>query len=138
MESQPTLVSAPGKVLIAGGYLVLDRKYSGLVVSTSSRFYTLIKSKQQKSDSIKRITVHSPQFEAAQWAYDVAVNGTTLEIKPVDDGTGSKNSFVQIALEGTLAVALEIRGSDAFLSRLGSGLDIYVLGANDFYSQRAS
>ena len=56
----------------------------------------------------------------------------------VDDGTGSKNRFVQIALEGTLAVALELRGADAFLAALGQGLDINVLGANDFYSQRAS
>jgi hypothetical protein len=56
----------------------------------------------------------------------------------VDDGTGSKNPFVRIALEGTLALALELRGADEFLSALGSGLDIHVLGANDFYSQRAS
>ncbi|KAG9090687.1 phosphomevalonate kinase [Ceratobasidium sp. 370] len=139
MESESTLVSAPGKVLIAGGYLVLDRKYSGLVVSTSSRFYTLIKpAKEQKTDPTKRITVYSPQFEAAKWAYDVAVDGTALGIQAVDGGAGSKNSFVQISLEGTLAVALEIRGADAFLARLRSGLDIYVLGANDFYSQRAS
>lgn len=38
-----TVVSAPGKVLVAGGYLVLDPTYSGVVVSTSSRFYTVVK-----------------------------------------------------------------------------------------------
>ncbi|THH07989.1 hypothetical protein EW145_g3017 [Phellinidium pouzarii] len=37
-EQEPTVVSASGKVLLAGGYLVLDQKYSGTVVSTSSRF----------------------------------------------------------------------------------------------------
>jgi hypothetical protein len=56
----------------------------------------------------------------------------------VDDGTGSKNGFVQTALEGTLAVALEISGADAFLTSFGQGLEIFVLAANDFYSQRAS
>lgn len=37
-----TVVSAPGKVLLAGGYLVLDRAYTGLVVATSSRFFTSV------------------------------------------------------------------------------------------------
>ena len=34
------VASAPGKVLMTGGYLVLDRKHSGLVVGTTARFYT--------------------------------------------------------------------------------------------------
>lgn len=35
-------VSAPGKVLITGGYLVLDEQYSGLVLASTARFYTRI------------------------------------------------------------------------------------------------
>ena len=31
--------SAPGKVLLSGGYLILDQPYSGLVLSTSARFF---------------------------------------------------------------------------------------------------
>ncbi|KAF8608805.1 Phosphomevalonate kinase [Ceratobasidium sp. AG-I] len=142
MQNSVTVVSAPGKVLIAGGYLVLDHRFPGLVVSTSSRFYTVVKSAgpttETGSGSGAKIVVRSPQFEAATSRYDIGVSGTTLEVQPVDDGTGSKNRFVQIALEGTLAVALELRGADAFLAALGQGLDINVLGANDFYSQRAS
>jgi hypothetical protein len=34
--------SAPGKVLIAGGYLVLERPNAGLIVSSSSRFHTSV------------------------------------------------------------------------------------------------
>ncbi|KAJ3474513.1 hypothetical protein NLG97_g9815 [Lecanicillium saksenae] len=30
-------ISAPGKVLLAGGYLVLDRKYTGLVFGLNAR-----------------------------------------------------------------------------------------------------
>lgn len=63
-----TTVSAPGKVLIAGGYLVLDRDYSGLVVSTSSRFYTSISSSGQGVNCIK---VRSPQFKDATWSYSI-------------------------------------------------------------------
>lgn len=35
-------VSAPGKVLITGGYLVLDPKHAGLVLASSARFYAHI------------------------------------------------------------------------------------------------
>ena len=36
-QLHPTVaVSAPGKVLLAGGYLVLDRKYTGLVFELSA------------------------------------------------------------------------------------------------------
>ena len=37
-------VSAPGKALVAGGYLVLDKENIGLTIAVSSRFYTTIKS----------------------------------------------------------------------------------------------
>lgn len=36
-------VSAPGKALIAGGYLVLEAPNCGVTVSSTSRFYTTIK-----------------------------------------------------------------------------------------------
>jgi len=64
------VVSAPGKVLIAGGYLVLDPKYSGVVVSTSSRFYTVIRENGKPSV----VTVRSPQFIGAEWETKVSVN----------------------------------------------------------------
>ncbi|CAE6430463.1 unnamed protein product [Rhizoctonia solani] len=129
-----TVVSAPGKVLIAGGYLVLDHRFPGLVVSTSSRFYTVV----QPTSGEGKISVKSPQFENATWVYDAVVNGDSIQVQQVDNGAGSSNRFVQTALEGTLAIALAIRGKDSFLTSLGQGLDIHVLAANDFYSQRAS
>lgn len=67
--SHPTVVSAPGKVLIAGGYLVLDPAYSGIVVSTSSRFYTVIQPSTCGSNTIQ---VRSPQFNASTWTYSLS------------------------------------------------------------------
>ena len=65
-----TVVSSPGKVLIAGGYLVLDPNYSGTVVSTSSRFYTAC---QDDSHGVaNRVRVQSPQFSGAEWEYTVS------------------------------------------------------------------
>ncbi|CAN0295089.1 unnamed protein product, partial [Discosporangium mesarthrocarpum] len=35
--------SAPGKVLVAGGYLVLERPNIGVVLAATSRFHTSVK-----------------------------------------------------------------------------------------------
>jgi phosphomevalonate kinase len=68
-----TVISAPGKVLIAGGYLVLDQKYSGLVVAATSRFYAAIENGQGNESSWNLIRVKSPQFLNARWKYDVVI-----------------------------------------------------------------
>lgn len=73
-----TVISSPGKVLIAGGYLVLDPKYSGIVVSTSSRFYTVVQAYQ---GSANRIRVRSPQFVDAVWEYSVTTAGSSVVVE---------------------------------------------------------
>lgn len=42
LTQQSVQVSAPGKVLITGGYLVLDQQHPGLVLATTARFHTKI------------------------------------------------------------------------------------------------
>lgn len=71
MSYKTTVVSAPGKVLIAGGYLVLDPAYPGLVIATDSRFYTVIQDSVPDSSSSSSIIVESPQFIGAKWYYKV-------------------------------------------------------------------
>ena len=51
-----TKCSAPGKVLIAGGYLVLNRPNIGLTIATTSKFHTttswqLYKNNNNKNDA---------------------------------------------------------------------------------------
>ena len=77
--SPPTVVSAPGKVLIAGGYLVLDPQYRGTAVSTSSRFYTVVREHPARGPN--RIRVRSPQFTSATWEYNVALAGGTVVVE---------------------------------------------------------
>jgi phosphomevalonate kinase len=94
-------VSAPGKVLLAGGYLVLDRAYSGLVLGTSARFKTRVfsssssrplretvrdtegqgarqnegeKAKGLKWESVGFVRIESPQFTDGLWEYGVLVS----------------------------------------------------------------
>ncbi|KAG1878118.1 ribosomal protein S5 domain 2-type protein [Suillus subalutaceus] len=132
--STTTIVSAPGKVLAAGGYLVLDQQYPGVVISTSSRFYTVI---QASSGSANQIVVRSPQFHQAEWRYTVTYNAGGIQVNPQEDSIGGKNKFVHLALQHTLNLVSEIHSVAQVQERLLRGLDIAAVGDNDFYSQRA-
>ena len=70
MTSPPVCLSAPGKVLLAGGFLVLDREYTGLVFGLDARIHVLIKPLPTSSGvTFSEITVKSPQFQDAIWEY---------------------------------------------------------------------
>jgi phosphomevalonate kinase len=70
-----TAVSAPGKVLLAGGYLVLDRAYTALVFGLSARIHVLVRDREASSTETSRqeIVVKSPQFLDASWTYSYQV-----------------------------------------------------------------
>jgi phosphomevalonate kinase len=167
------VVSAPGKVLIAGGYLVLDPAYPGLVISTTSKFYTIIRPLKPGSTASAAaaapplIRVHSPQFINAEWRYGVHIGGAASEVAvtPLEseggcvdqparnprcprwggDGGGyiltdalclRSNKFVYLALQRTLQLVLEKVATETVRSILRTGLDVAIVGDNDFYSQR--
>jgi len=66
----PTAVSCPAKVLVAGGYLVLDRSYTGLVFGLDARIHCVVEPiKSTSGVSISEIVVKSPQFRDAIWEY---------------------------------------------------------------------
>lgn len=83
--SPSTVVSSPGKVLAAGGYLVLDPKFSGIVVSTSSRFYTVVQSGPARENGPIQIRVRSPQFVDATWLYHAYIDDTAVRVEQVAD-----------------------------------------------------
>lgn len=58
--------SAPGKILLVGGYLVLQPENPGLVLGLPARIYAIV----DKSASAGAI-VSSPQFLEAKWEYSV-------------------------------------------------------------------
>jgi phosphomevalonate kinase len=72
----PTAVSAPGKVLLAGGYLVLDRAYTGLVFGLSARIHVLVEDIDTSAGvELSEIVVQSPQFRDAVWNYGYHLTG---------------------------------------------------------------
>jgi phosphomevalonate kinase len=46
------------------------------------------------------------------------------------------NKFVHLALRTTVALAVRLKGQGVTDALLSSGLQIHILGDNDFYSQR--
>ncbi|CDS10713.1 hypothetical protein LRAMOSA11199 [Lichtheimia ramosa] len=127
-----TVVSAPGKVLLAGGYLVLDQAYHGLVVGTTSRFYTVIQPGKENT-----IHVKSPQFESdATWTWTASVNNGNLEFA-AKDAVSAGNKFVETCLRFSLQVIQQRMGTAVLNEYLQQGFEITIVGDNDFYSQRA-
>ncbi|KFZ17430.1 hypothetical protein V501_01719, partial [Pseudogymnoascus sp. VKM F-4519 (FW-2642)] len=81
-----TAVSAPGKVLLAGGYLVLDRAYTGLVFGLSARIHVIVKEAVTAEGAEPVIVVKSPQFVEAEWRYSAAVlgDGAGVEVRQIE------------------------------------------------------
>lgn len=120
-------VSAPGKVLMAGGYLVLERKHQGLVLATSSRFYCVampVRERVDLDENSARITISAAQFpKECSWCYTVSlVTPSTDSAEPSTSTVPSpaiylnleqtnpevgRNKFVEIAVAKTLHLALE-------------------------------
>jgi len=77
MSQQRVVASAPGKVLLTGGYLVLDRKYTGLVFGLDARIHVHVKPVVTSPGVVfSEITVQSPQFLDAVWEYGYRMAGT--------------------------------------------------------------
>jgi phosphomevalonate kinase len=86
-SSNPTVaVSAPGKVLLAGGYLVLDRAHTGLVFGLSARISVISgEIHTEPGVQLNEVIVDSPQFVNAQWRYGYheAPEGGGIKVTPL-------------------------------------------------------
>ncbi|KAI9783417.1 MAG: phosphomevalonate kinase [Peltula sp. TS41687] len=150
--SRPLAVSAPGKVLLAGGYLVLERRYTGLVFALDARIHVLV---QAPSDDDTRfhppiwrpwdesdtyctlIIVRSPQFTGAQWCYAFRAieEGKGVKVEDLEDpwiAVDTRNKFLETALGYALSYVS---------SRIGSDIKpalITILADSDYYSHEVS
>ena len=77
--------SAAGKVLVAGGYVVLFRPHTALSLSSSARFYSSVESiaveqqHESHADSFE-IVVESPQFHR-EWRFTGSWDSATRSLK---------------------------------------------------------
>ncbi|PON62949.1 Phosphomevalonate kinase, ERG [Trema orientale] len=134
------VASAPGKVLMTGGYLILERPNPGLVLSTSARFYAIVKPLHQeiKPDSWAwawtDVKLTSPQLNRESM-FKLSLKNLTIQCV----SSGSGNPFVEQAVQYSVAAAYattDQNKKEALQKLLLQGLDITILGSNDFYSYR--
>ncbi|KAK4146590.1 ribosomal protein S5 domain 2-type protein [Dichotomopilus funicola] len=131
------VVSSPGKVLLAGGYIVLDRKHTGLVFGLSARIHVLAQEIPTSSGvHLREIVVRSPQFLNATWrfGYHLVANGGGIKVTQLQSGTPvDSNHFVETTLNYVLSYI-----SHADPSRATRGFEpasLLVLADNDYYSK---
>ncbi|GMG26042.1 unnamed protein product [Aspergillus oryzae] len=113
--SGSTALSAPGKVLLTGGYLVLDRNYTGTVIALDARIHVIVQQLKRghrrgaSFSSVKGgpdtetvedgsavddkekedvVIVRSPQFVNAIWEYGIqrCENGGGIKVIQRNDG----------------------------------------------------
>ena len=142
-----TTVSAPGKVLLAGGYLVLESPNVGLVAASDKRFYTTVRSTRStttidsnndvnENDKSMTIVVRSPQFHSS-WTFEFDYcNETGVTYLRPSIENASENGFV----EKTLRIVMTYLATQN--AKLGGGggdnnsnlLEVTIKADNDFYS----
>jgi len=120
-------VSAPGKILLVGGYLVLESPNTGLVVAVDKRFYSTVELKEsdKEEEPFMLIVVKSPQFQQ-QWRYSYQKDNTSLS--PDDSSNTSRNPFVEKTLRVSLLYLLRENIKNLVQ------IDITIRADNDFYS----
>jgi phosphomevalonate kinase len=135
-------ISAPGKVLLAGGYLVLESDNVGLVVAVDQRFYTRIQWREGEDsiDPVVPITVQSPQFNA-KWifSWNRATGALSQQSEDECHDQPSRNVFVETTLQFCCLILLPCLpmptiGSSNTASSVSSRIDISILADNAFYS----
>ncbi|QUC20200.1 uncharacterized protein UV8b_04441 [Ustilaginoidea virens] len=135
----PTVAaSAPAKVLLAGGYLVLDRRHSGLVFGLSARINVVAgQIHTGPGVQLNEIVVDSPQFLDAQWryGYHLAPEGGGIKVTQLQAGSAiRKNPFVETTLSYVLTHVHRIQGQQ-HSSQSPTSARLIILADNDYYSQ---
>lgn len=152
MSHPAVAVSAPGKVLFAGGFLVLDRQHTGVVFGLDARIHVHVgiwtdvdvsrKTSTATDAGEALVLVQSPQFLDARWLYQISKagdadgdRGAAIAVEQITtlsnaSFTTSANKFAETALRYTLTYL-------SHLSRdvLSSSIKVTILADDDYYSR---
>ncbi|KAL8783620.1 MAG: hypothetical protein Q9213_004480 [Squamulea squamosa] len=136
MYQRTVSCSAPGKVLLAGGYLVLDRDHTGLVFVLDARMHVHVQKLPTSGLIPSEVIVCSPQFKDAEWryAYRETENHGGLQVtqlKGHSTSAQSTNKFVETALAYALSYV-----SATSTTKIGSA-SVTIMADTDYYSHPA-
>jgi len=120
--------SAPGKVLLTGGYLILDENYSGLVLGVSARLHASLYPLPKSSSP--SLVLLAPQMTPNPTVYQI--HSPTSNCFALKKSQGQSNKFVEITVNHTLTVLSGLLPD--FESQLGGGFFLYVQGDSQFYT----
>ncbi|EAN76584.1 phosphomevalonate kinase protein, putative [Trypanosoma brucei brucei TREU927] len=123
------VASCPGKVLILGGYLIVEEPNVGISVGTTARFVTRVASWKKCSDGKCRVHIVSSQFNK-EFTFECAAeedSDSTIKIVQLE---GAPSPFLFYGILYSVAGAL-LFGGDIFRD-----VTLELLADNDFYSQR--
>ncbi|KAL8962806.1 MAG: hypothetical protein Q9193_000843 [Seirophora villosa] len=138
MRRSTVAISAPGKVLLAGGYLVLDRDHTGLVFGLDARIHVHVqKLPTSPGVVLSEIIVRSPQFIDAEWRYGYRETEDqggieVVQLKGHSTSAQSRNKFVETALAYALSYISAVSSAD-----FGS-TSITIVADTDYYSHPGS
>jgi phosphomevalonate kinase len=134
-DRKGVVVSAPGKVMIVGGYLVTHRPHPAYVLSASPRLLVSVEPLHKETEEGPlRVEVLSPQF-ASHYKFAVTLKDSSLLLKAVCPM--QPNPFVEISLTYCLAVGHAILGAQLFLRLLQRGLLVRIVAHRAFYATPA-
>lgn len=128
MTSKPIQASAPGKVLILGGYVIVEQNNVGVSVGVNARFTTRLESQKTYDSNKVLVHVESPQFHQ-NYSFEASLHDDNHII--VKQTEGPSSVFLYYAVLYTVAAAKSSK--DAALNK---ELTVILLADNDFYSQK--
>jgi len=152
--SPGTTCSAPGKVLLAGGYLILDRPHTGSVLALDARFYSRVELcafTDAAAGAGMLIEVQSPQFrDTRRYEYRPgAPEPLAPRLLPGASNVPKPNRYVEVPLLYGLTLLGELSGANFFDATVAAaraagwtqpgivGLRVTLAADNGFYSQAA-
>ena len=133
MAAKSLTASAPGKVLICGGYLVLFPQYVGCVIAMDTRFYVTIEGEEAAAGSTvdHTVIVKSPQFTNSRRIYRVRT-GENNHVSISNDECSDRNPFIDTCITVCLRYVCEV-SCDTVPADLN--VSITITADNAFYSQ---
>eukprot|EP01064_Diplonema_japonicum_P022615 TRINITY_DN325_c1_g1_i1.p1 TRINITY_DN325_c1_g1~~TRINITY_DN325_c1_g1_i1.p1 ORF type:complete len:442 (+),score=64.34 TRINITY_DN325_c1_g1_i1:50-1375(+) len=138
MAYKAIAVTVPGKVLVSGGYLIVDRPNIGISLAVSARFHCVgvAEAKTETDNETLQVMVDSPQFKK-KWRYLLRDTPDGVVIQ----GDVDQNKFVEAALllsiaytwkqrANTTHLHLHLQADDEFYGNAGPGKGKTGLGSS--------
>ena len=150
--------SAPGKVLLAGGYLILDRPHAGSVLALDARFYSQVEictfadAEETAEPGELLLEVHSPQFcDVRRYLYKPSAPTPLMVLCWPNNAEPPSNRYVEVPLLYGLTLIRGACGASFFEAALATarssgwtgetkgvvGVRVTIAADNGFYSQAA-